>query len=421
MNNIICESIPEDGACVLATSNDVLSYYKNVYYSDKSDMTYSHINTYIHEQPKSKTVCFKWDCEVACDIETTKLVLYNKHSMVVWAEYLMSNKVTEIDIDNLYTNYDYAWQIIYKQKNGNTIKSEIKCFRTRPGRRIINIEGVKNVRDLGGIITKKGSVIKQGLLYRSGEIDTPDHRITENGILVSSNILNIKTEIDLRKPEQRGETSIIEQSLLGSNINYINYSCAEYNFFIELENRNESDIIRIFSDYANYPILFHCVYGADRTGTIAYLIEGLCGVELDELTKDYELTAWRNRTYEPYKALVAASLELPGESLSDKIYKFFNEKLSLSKMEISNIRNILTTNSAVFKSDSLKKPFNMSGEWVQFHIELRDCHYIKQVRGINEEFAYKLNGDILSIKTTDFSKSGMILFDDGGILEFCLN
>ena len=55
MNNIICESIPEDGACVLATSNDVLSYYKNVYYSDKSDMTYSHINTYIHEQPKSKT------------------------------------------------------------------------------------------------------------------------------------------------------------------------------------------------------------------------------------------------------------------------------------------------------------------------------------------------------------------------------
>jgi protein-tyrosine phosphatase len=40
----------------------------------------------------------------------------------------------------------------------------------------------------------------------------------------------------------------------------------------------------------NYPVVFHCRAGADRTGFLSYLINGLCGVSYENLTRDYELT-----------------------------------------------------------------------------------------------------------------------------------
>ena len=40
------------------------------------------------------------------------------------------------------------------------------------------------------------------------------------------------------------------------------------------------------------PVYFHCIYGADRTGTLAFLLESLLGVGENELAKDYELTSF---------------------------------------------------------------------------------------------------------------------------------
>ena len=37
-------------------------------------------------------------------------------------------------------------------------------------------------------------------------------------------------------------------------------------------------------------IYFHCRIGADRTGTLAYILEGLLGVVDEERLQDYELT-----------------------------------------------------------------------------------------------------------------------------------
>ena len=37
---------------------------------------------------------------------------------------------------------------------------------------------------------------------------------------------------------------------------------------------------------------FHCAGGADRTGTLAFLIEALVGVSENDLSKDYELTTF---------------------------------------------------------------------------------------------------------------------------------
>ena len=42
--------------------------------------------------------------------------------------------------------------------------------------------------------------------------------------------------------------------------------------------------------YNDEKIYFHCTHGADRTGTIAYLIEALLGVDESDRITDYELT-----------------------------------------------------------------------------------------------------------------------------------
>ncbi len=40
------------------------------------------------------------------------------------------------------------------------------------------------------------------------------------------------------------------------------------------------------------PVFFHCIFGADRTGTLAFLMEALLGVGENQLAIDYELTSF---------------------------------------------------------------------------------------------------------------------------------
>lgn len=48
--------------------------------------------------------------------------------------------------------------------------------------------------------------------------------------------------------------------------------------------------IRTFANEENYPIYMHCQIGRDRTGTLAFLINALLGVEEADLQLDYELS-----------------------------------------------------------------------------------------------------------------------------------
>ena len=43
-------------------------------------------------------------------------------------------------------------------------------------------------------------------------------------------------------------------------------------------------------DVAHDSIFFHCKIGTDRTGTLAYFLEGLLGVSEEDRLRDYELT-----------------------------------------------------------------------------------------------------------------------------------
>ena len=51
---------------------------------------------------------------------------------------------------------------------------------------------------------------------------------------------------------------------------------------------------RVFCDPVNYPVYFHCIGGADRTGALAYVLNGILGVSRREIEGDWESTFYPN-------------------------------------------------------------------------------------------------------------------------------
>lgn len=196
--------------------------------------------------------------------------------------------------------------------------------------RNISVDGVANIRDLGGWETESGTRTKQGLIYRCGRLnessaDTVNIEITEDGKNVMLGQLGIKSEIDLRKTEGN-EVGGITSSPLGDTVTY--YSCPmEWDGDMLYDNKEQ--VLRVFSilaDENNYPVIYHCNIGTDRTGMISFLVNALLGVPEDDLIRDYmfsnnaniggtrKASQMKNSGY--YKAVAAAQ----GSSLSEKTY-----------------------------------------------------------------------------------------------------
>ena len=164
--------------------------------------------------------------------------------------------------------------------------------------RTMGVDGVHNMRDLGGWTAKNGIKVPYGKVYRGGELAG----ITDKGAETFLGTLGIKTEIDLRRDD--GTQVIDDPRLSFKNIGIWDYQriIPDYTIFDD-DNGNPLDsdpdslpaikqIFELLANPNNYPFYFHCHAGADRTGTICYLISGLLGVSYEDLTKDFELTSF---------------------------------------------------------------------------------------------------------------------------------
>lgn len=190
-------------------------------------------------------------------------------------------------LTNLKIATTYYWTV-----DADGANSSVYNFTTSADTpRNISVDGVKNVRDLGGRETENGTRTKQGLIYRCGRLnessaDTVNIEITDQGKEVMLNGLGIKSEIDLRKIYDN-EVGGITASPLGDSVTY--YPCP-----MEWEgdtfNGNKEQLLRVFeilADENSYPLIFHCNIGTDRTGMISYLVNALLGVPEEELERDY--------------------------------------------------------------------------------------------------------------------------------------
>lgn len=199
-----------------------------------------------------------------------------------YADFSVSEKV-ECDkslckIGNFKIGTQYFWRV-----NGGIVRS----FHTKDNRfRFIKIDGVLNVRDIGGIN------IKQGMVYRGSDIYS-NYLITAEGKEVFCKDLCIKTEIELRH-----DADVRSKSAAGENVLFKHFPYKAYEMVFEDEWKKAIVPIMEFLSYEeNYPLYIHCLGGADRTEMIVMYLRALCEEKDDDIHLDYELTSLSTYAY----------------------------------------------------------------------------------------------------------------------------
>ena len=229
---------------------------------------------------------------------------------------------TSCEMYNLKVGTKYYWRV-----NG----AEAQSFTTEDNIfRFLKLDGALNVRDVGG------NNIKQGLVYRGSDIITT-FPLSEEGKYHFTDVLGIKTEIELRK-ETSGTASAVGDRVAYKHLPYRPYK----EIFLEENKKGIAEIMEFLSDEENYPVYIHCLGGADRTGMIAIYLRALAGESDDIIHLDYELTSlstyagglaegaqangFRSRNYDYYTEFLSMLNEYaPGEPLSVQVRAFLKD------------------------------------------------------------------------------------------------
>lgn len=199
-----------------------------------------------------------------------------------------------------------------------------------------------NVRDLGGWACDGGTV-KYGLLIRGGKLAAADR-----GVLVGE--LGIQHDLDLRGREGGGseDEPDMTESPLGSDVWYTRTQ--QYAWYALTPVSTWQAYLRCVFDSVTHrePVYFHCTAGADRTGTLACVLEGLLGMSQSDIDKDYELTTFysgsgsdataRRRNESDWKGLINAINAVSGDTFRDKCVHFAVGTCGMSMADINAYR-----------------------------------------------------------------------------------
>lgn len=251
-----------------------------------------------------------------------------------------------VEVKNLYPGQDYRFAVT------NEANSVIAMghFTTEGHLRMIKTTTGSNIRDLGGWTTTDGRRLNYGLIYRGGEMNG-GHVMSQEDINELKR-LGIQAEVDLRS-EADLEGYVVNGSVFGADAPY--YFANQYNF---VEDALQGDTL-VYKNAFNlildnisqgHPVLFHCIWGADRTGACAMLLEGLLGVTLDQMYKDYELTSY-SIAGARHKDGIDSKLDyirtFPGASLQKKFYNYWKDYVGIPADRLDDFIRIMNGCEAV--------------------------------------------------------------------------
>ena len=205
-----------------------------------------------------------------------------------------------------------------------------------------NLAVAWNVRDLGGWACDGGTV-KYGLLIRGGRITAEDRNV-----LVGE--LGVQHEIDLRGKEGRdpSDGDVVTESPLGNDVWFTIAQKAAMYALTPVE--TWQTYLRCVIDAVTHrePVYFHCTAGADRTGTLACVLEGLLGMSQSDIDKDYELTTFysgsgtdalaRRRNETDWTKLINAINAVSGDTFRDKCVHFAVGTCGMTMADINAYR-----------------------------------------------------------------------------------
>jgi protein-tyrosine phosphatase len=156
--------------------------------------------------------------------------------------------------------------------------------------------GVFNLRDVGGLRTGDGRVVREGLLLRS---DSP-HRIPpEEAHALEA--LGVALVVDLRSDTELSDLGTSRLPIATEHMPLFTdartmdigevESLAElYVLMLEAGGPNFGAVVRRLAEPGALPALVHCTAGKDRTGLVVGLLLSALGVTDDEVAADYART-----------------------------------------------------------------------------------------------------------------------------------
>jgi protein tyrosine/serine phosphatase len=333
--------------------NNAVQHYIHDFEYDDDDYTYTNILDYCDPEPYKyyKYDGYRKDRPEPASLEFPSAlpqdgILYvsENSDFSDSLTYNVKAGATGYDVYNLIPGRTYYYKVECPEK----VCSDV--FRTTGTLRQLNVEGIFNVRDMGGWIGLGGNPIKYGKLFRGS-------RMTNNGsgteIITAAGKkamldAGIRGDLDLRTSSERNLT----KSPLANNTDVkVDYYPIDDSYKSRISTFDQSDasirgIKWIISELKkDRPVYFHCSVGADRTGTVAFLIGALCGMSESDLAKEFELTSFsadsvvtngkiedlrRRRTYDgrfdntekdyKYALLIEKVKALTGNTLQRKVY-----------------------------------------------------------------------------------------------------
>lgn len=308
-------------------------------------------------------VIVQWTSDA--DVDYFKVTYADNESLQNALSFVVDKNERTYNIYNLYSDTTYYVQVEELLLDGSQKTKTISFKVADIASRLMHIENLMNVRDIGGYASSLGGKIKQGKIYRGSAFEDIAYSLslTEEGKRVLENEIGIKTEIELRYQyeinSQSGTSTERTQSLIdGATYNHLPIDVYDVVFDTSYTScrLNYYKIFSLLADESNYPIYIHDQNGADKTGTIAFFINALLGASYEDLRYDYELTSFtacglrgadRGQNYSVhFQAIYEGLMDYgeSGDSIATCAEKFL-KTLSVTDKQISAIRSINLSNS----------------------------------------------------------------------------
>lgn len=215
------------------------------------------------------------------DYDSYKLKISSYPDMSSYKTYSFEGYREYYAIMNLEINKTYWVKVIGVL---DEVETEIDFYPYDTEGLVRQISFVSNMRDIGGHKTEKWGEIRQGRIYRCAKLDGYSEG-TANGLIG----LGISCEIDLRL------TSEIETGYTSPFDDYYNKSIGSFqsiaqNVQVGIENYATIFKYIVAKLKEGKSLLYHCKGGADRTGVMSAILEGVLGASANTINLDYEST-----------------------------------------------------------------------------------------------------------------------------------
>lgn len=335
----------------------VESFLKSPEY-DNSDYSYTYIENFYESEVRNdqpKTCELRWN---PIQGSNQRLILERVEDNTIVEAFIEKGKTTK-EIANLTPGFRYNARIDnYVEGNWQNVGQWV--IIPRGYKRMIKTDSCWNMRDLGGWKTQNGRRVKYELLYRGAEL-TGEHGIclSQSDKAYLSSIIDV--ELDLRGISEldfddTDPTNNIVSSALGNETEYVNINVTAYSKGLELKAAQYRNCFKIVlaSISEGKSVFFHCWAGADRTGTLSFLLLGALGVSESDLCKEYELTSYspliknksgfrtRNSTYFPFVKFVNTikTYGKVGDSINTCVNNYLLS-IGISVDEIEELKSIM--------------------------------------------------------------------------------